>query len=75
MPKRTLLNHTHNSNTQDAVTQQEPLLKNVLLLLNTENTVLHSQVDVVQHQLSFTPLKQESTSSFAMTFMEELKDT
>lgn len=74
MLKEILLNHTPNSNTQDVVTQQELLFKNVSLPLSTENTVLLLQVDVVQLQPLFTLLRPEITLLFVMTSMEELKD-
>lgn len=74
MLKEILLNHTPNSNTQDVVTQQELLFKNVSLPLSTENTVLLLQVDVVQLQPLFTLLKPEITLLFVMTSTEELKD-
>lgn len=74
MLKEILLNHTLNSNTQDVETQQELLFKNVSLPLNTENTVLLLQVDVVQLQPLFTLLRPEITLLFVMTSMEELKD-
>ncbi len=75
MPKKILLSHTVNLNIQDAETPQELLLKNVLLQLNTENIALRSPAVVVLPQQFFTPLRQETTLSFAMTFTEELKDT